>query len=456
MRIFVKTLGCRANRYESEKLMNQLVDAGHALVAGADDAEVVIVNTCTVTHTADRKSRQEIYPHVGASVGSSCDNENSNSQAKVAKADEAVSEEDTVRKHEPLAAKNLNLQSQRYPTEAPKKCVVVFGCGPRASEYEIEGVDLVAKEPAEVLEFLGKGDRGEADEVFMTRANLKIQDGCENFCTYCIVPFARGKCASKPYDELLLEAAQIVVSGAKEIVLTGINIGEWRDDHLDFWDIMKILLDELPVRIRISSIEPFDFDKKVEEVLNHPNFCRHLHICAQSGCDSVLKRMGRKRQARDFKDLIKKIRSVVPEIAITTDIITGFPGETEKEHKETMKFLKDVGFAKVHVFKFSRREGTPAAKAKEQVPYPVKVARSREIRDLADKMRCEYQEKFVGRTLEVLFEQEKGGVWLGTTDNYLQVEIKGDADLRNELRSVRLGMLKKSGRFKGRSVECRG
>ncbi len=399
MRIFVKTLGCRSNRYESEKLMDQLAARGHALIADPESADVVIVNTCTVTHVADRKSKQEIYPYLD-------------------------------------------------------KKVVVFGCGPRvsASDYEIDGVDLVAQEPSEVLEFLGDGDSGPSEDVFMTRANLKIQDGCENYCTYCIIPFARGKCVSKPYDEILHDASKLILGGAKEIVLTGINICEWQDSGMDFWGLMLVLLEELPARIRISSLEPFLFDERTIEIFTHPNFCRHLHICAQSGSDTVLQRMGRHYKTSDFKKLIEKIRAIVPEIAITTDIITGFPGESDKEHRETLDFLKDVQFAKVHTFKYSKREGTPAAKVKEQVPYSTKVKRSREIRKLADEMRLRYQEKFIGSTEVVLFEHQKNGVWIGTTDNYLQVELKSSADLQNEMRNVRLGMLKSNGRFKGRIV----
>lgn len=391
MLIFIKTLGCRANRYESEKLASRLADAGHEVVSEPDGADVVIVNTCTVTHAADRKSRQEIYPWL-------------------------------------------------------EKQVVVFGCGARVNPGQFKGVSLVASEPEEVVGFLGEGSSGKMDDVFLTRSNLKIQDGCCHFCTYCIVPFARGKCASKPFDEILEEARMLE---AKEVVLTGINIGNWEDKGMDFWGLMKVLLDKIDARIRISSIEPFIFDKKVKKILEHPRFCKHLHICLQSGCDEVLKRMGRNYKTADFEDLIKKIREVVPDIAITTDVIVGFPGETEAQHKESLKFLKKVGFAKVHVFKFSKREGTPAAKAKEQVPYPTKVKRSREARKLAEKMRREYMERFAGDTREVLFEQQKNGVWIGTTDNYLQVELKDDRDLRNCLMEVRLGKLKANGRFKG-------
>ncbi len=398
MKIFVKTLGCRANRYESEKLMDQLIQNGHSFVANSKESNCVIVNTCTVTHVADRKSRQEIYPHTD-------------------------------------------------------KTVIVFGCGPRTDKesYQLDGVDFVATEPSEVLDFLGEDSDGGADDVFLTRANLKIQDGCENYCTYCIIPFARGKCTSKPLDELLAETDKMVANGVKEVVLTGINIGKWVDGEMDFWDLMKLLLDKYDIRIRISSVEPFDFEEKVKTVLTHPNFCRHLHICAQSGCDTVLTRMGRQYKTEKFKSLIAKIREFVPEIAITTDIIVGFPGETNEEHKETLAFIKRVNFAKVHTFKYSKRKGTPAAKAAGQIPYDVKVARSKNVRNLEAELRNEYLENFVGKTMPVLFEQEKNGVWLGTTDNYMQVGLKSGKDLRNQVVPVRLGAITR-GRFKGRVV----
>ncbi len=400
MKIFVKTLGCRANRYESEKLIDNLIERGHQFVANSNDAEAVIVNTCTVTHVADRKSRQEIYPHAD-------------------------------------------------------KTVIVFGCGPRTNKeaYALDGVDLVATEPSEVLDFLGEEKKlgGCTNNVFVARANLKIQDGCENYCTYCIIPFARGKCTSKPLAELISEADKMVANGVKEIVLTGINIGEWREGKMDFWDLMKMLLDKYEIRIRISSVEPFNFVKKVETVLAHPNFCRHLHICAQSGCDTVLTRMGRHYKTADFEKLIKKIREISPEIAITTDLIVGFPGETDEEQHETLQFLKKIGFAKVHTFKYSKREGTPAAKAKGQVPYEIKVERAKEVRDLSDKMRLTYLEKFVGKTMDVLFEQSKNGTWLGTTDNYMPVCLKSTQHLRNQVMRLRLGAISR-GRFKGKMV----
>ncbi len=389
MKIFVKTLGCRANRYESEKLIDKLCSMGHSFVSDPCEADTVIVNTCTVTHTADRKSRQEFYPFL----------------------------------------------------KSDKK-VIVFGCGPRvAREHfeKIEGIDFIAKEPAEIIKHLGKTNvKPESCDLFVTRSNLKIQDGCENFCTYCIVPFARGKCKSKPYKDVLREAAELADKGAKEIVLTGINIGEWKDGKLDFWDLAKELLNRFDFRIRISSLEPFLFDEKTADVLKHKNFCQHLHICAQSGSDSVLKGMGRHYKAADFKKLISKIRDVAPDIAITTDIITGFPGETEFEYQETLRFISDIEFAKVHTFKYSKREGTPAAKAKGQVPYSIKAKRASQIRKLSADLRKKYLGKFIGSDMEVLFERQKNGVFTGTTRNYIKVKLKSSEDLTNKIKIVKV------------------
>jgi threonylcarbamoyladenosine tRNA methylthiotransferase MtaB len=422
MRMAIKTLGCRANRADSDRLAEKIIAWGGDGVEvfefnnaddRIDDVDVCLVNTCTVTHVADRKSRSA-----------------------------------------------TSVFRRVYPSAK----IVVLGCGPRVdrSGYEkSESVDFVASEPEEVLKFLeelgcdrGKSKAGVRGE--RTRAVLRIQDGCNNFCTYCIIPFARGREKSVPADEVLTDLHEKVSAGFKEIVLTGINIGNWEDSANGCKNlavlIMRILDETSLERLRLSSIEPQNFVSEFEELLAPEKyagrFCPHLHMSLQSGSDSILKAMKRRYDTLLYKKVAHKLRELSPGIALTTDVIVGFPGETDENFQESFDFVREIGFAKVHVFPYSKRVGTKAALMDGQVPEQAKKQRAKKMQDLSDELREEFFESQVGQVMPVLFEQKVRGrtdFWEGFTPNYIKVRVCFDGDLLNEIADVRLGRLADGG-----------
>jgi len=280
-----------------------------------------------------------------------------------------------------------------------------------------------------------------------TRAFLKIQEGCNNFCTFCIIPWSRGLSRSREAESVLNQARQLVGAGYKEIVLTGIHTGGYGDDMENYdltdllWDLDKV---EGLERIRISSIEASQIDDRMIEVLNKSSkMCRHLHIPLQAGNDEVLKRMRRKYTTQEFAEKIARIREAMPNVAITTDVIVGFPGETDEHFRQSYEFMKQVGFSEMHVFPYSKRTGTPAARMEDQVDEEVKHARVHELIDLSEQMQLEYAQKFVGEVVDVIPERNtKGdqgaGMVMGYSDNYLQVIFEGDESLIGQLCRVKI------------------
>ncbi|MBU1992516.1 MiaB/RimO family radical SAM methylthiotransferase, partial [Patescibacteria group bacterium] len=253
-----------------------------------------------------------------------------------------------------------------------------------------------------------------------TRAVIKVQDGCNNFCTYCIVPHSRGREVSYPVERIMKEIKEKEKQGFKEIVLTGIHIGHFKQGDLDLAGLVWKILKETDIpRVRLSSLEPQNFSDEFLKLLKEPRFCRHLHMSLQSGCDEILKKMNRKYDTKLFADVCKKIRKIAPETAVTTDVITGFPGETEKHHEESMKFAKEIGFAKLHVFPFSRRPKTPAYSMPNQVPTDVKRARADEFRKVGDKLREKFIRDQLGKEFPVLVEDHNAG-W---TNNYIKAKV---------------------------------
>jgi len=274
-----------------------------------------------------------------------------------------------------------------------------------------------------------------------TRAVMKVQDGCNNFCSYCIIPFARGREKSFPMKDILNEAKKLCKQGYKEIVLTGINIGNWREKvenrELDLGDLIINILDKTPIaRVRLSSIEPQNFSESFEKLLKDPKysarFCPHLHMSLQSGSDDVLKAMRRHYDTKLYKKVAQKLKKLAPEIALTTDVIVGFPGETDKNFEESYEFVKAIGFAKVHVFPYSKRSGTVAALLPNQIPDDVKKSRARKLQKLSDELRLKFFEAQIGGFYPVLIEnQNSKKEWLGLTPNYIQVRIQGCVNSKN-------------------------
>ncbi len=387
MNIVIKTLGCKANRYESDKIQSYFEDKHlvvDAAVATLKHADIVIINTCTVTHAADRKSRQAILP-----------------------------------------LKKL------YPDAK----IIIFGCGVNVDTKgysDLPIVDYAVKETDELIkliEEISKTVKSKEDHSHLqknrTRALIKIQDGCNNFCAYCIVPFARGREKSTPFYEIIEEINDKVDKGYKEAVLTGINIGAYKNNNLDLADLIELILRDTKIeRLRLSSIEPQNFNYKFLELLKDKRFCQHLHISLQSGCDETLKLMRRRYDTNMYFEMIKSLRKAAPNISITTDIIVGFPGETEGHFIETINFIKKVGFSKIHIFPYSKRTGTAAATFPNQIPENVKKERCIYLSEIEKQLRHDFYEKNLNKTEEVLIESiDKKGFAIGFTSNYLKTRI---------------------------------
>lgn len=402
MNIVIKTLGCKANRYESDKIRDKFGDRFNVIDAQTkqlDKADIIIVNTCTVTHVADRKSRQAIS----------------------------------------------NLKSQ-YPSAK----VIVFGCGANTDKdgyAELPNVDYVIQEPQKLYDLLEKLSekfvntcKTESFNETRTRALIKIQDGCNNFCSYCIIPYARGREKSRLLKEIIEEINEKCEKGYKEVVLTGINIGMWKEGGKDLADLINDILDKTNIpRLRLSSIEPQNFSKKFLGLFKNPRFCHHLHISLQSGSDTILKSMRRHYDLALFEKMIDDLRIASPFISITTDVIVGFPGETDELFAETLEFVKKMKFSKIHIFPYSKRKGTLAANMPNQVPYDVKKQRCRQLAAIEKEMRLKFYKKNIGRSDNVLIEViDENGVAGGFTSNYLRTRIqqKIDSDKTNTITNV--------------------
>ena len=417
MKIAFYTLGCKVNQYETQALEQLVTQRGHSLVPFEEAADAYVINTCTVTAVSDKKSRQVI---------------------------------------------------RRARKAAPDAVIAVCGCYPQTHPDDVEklGVDLIA----------GTGDRTgfvdllerewsdrqpitALDDAFSrrtfeplpagglegrTRAMLKMEDGCVNFCSYCIIPYARGRIRSLPVEDCVRQARELVEQGYQEIVLTGIEISSWGQDlegEETLIDAVEAICRALPghIRVRLGSLEPRtitkDFCRRCAAL---ENLCPHFHLSMQSGCDSVLARMNRKYDSARYYESVQLLREVYDRPGITTDLIVGFPGETEEEFSQTLDFIQKCAFSAMHIFPYSRRPGTPAAKMPGQVPNAEKEARCRRAAQVAQKMEEDYLDSFLGQEVPVLFEEEREGFWRGHTTRYVQVAAQSGEDLHNRLCTVRL------------------
>lgn len=414
-----QTLGCKVNHYETEAVWQLFKDAGYGRVDFADHADVYVVNTCTVTNTGDKKSRQVI---------------------------------------------------RRAIRQNPDSVICVTGCYAQTSPAEImaiPGVDVVVgtqdrhkmigyieqfREERMPINAVGNIMKAKVYEELdvpaftdRTRASLKIQEGCNNFCTFCIIPWARGLMRSRQPEDVLKQAQQLVDAGYKEIVLTGIHTGGYGEDLKDY-NLAKLLKALESVtgleRLRISSIEASQITDEVLDVLkDSPIVVRHLHVPIQSASDTVLRRMHRKYTMAEFGERITRLKEVLPDCAITSDVIVGFPGETEEEFMETFNFINDHKFSELHVFPYSKRTGTPAAMMDDQVDENIKEQRVARLIALSDQLAKEYASKYEGELLEIIpeeFSEEAGGRLVGYTDNYLRVAIEGDESLIGQLVRVKI------------------
>lgn len=408
------TLGCRVNQYETEAIAESFIKKGYEIVNFDDYADVYIINTCTVTNMSDRKSRQ------------------------------------MIRK-----TKKIN----------PNAVVVAAGCYAQVSPDEaakIEGVDIVigTSEKGRIIELVEEYKKNgrkinivknimnirgfeelEIDEYQdRTRAFLKIQDGCDRYCSYCLIPFARGPVRSRTPQNIFNEVLKLSKKGFKEIILSGIHVASYGKDigNVNLVDVIKGVneIDGIE-RIRIGSVDPTFFTNKViDEISSVEKLCPHFHLSLQSGCDETLKRMNRHYTTNEYKDIVESLRKAFKDVSITTDVIVGFPGETEDEFKMTYDFLRDIKLSKMHVFKYSPRKGTRAAAYKEQVKPEIKEARSNMLLELDEILEREFIEGFVSSTMDVLFEELNNGVSSGYTRNYIKVLADTSKDISGEIHDV--------------------
>ena len=392
-RVAFRTLGCRLNQYETDALAADFDAAGYTVVPFDEPADVYVLNSCTITAQADRKSRNLVYRALrreqATVVLTGCFAERSgpdfarDGRVLVVGNDAKYDIRRIVEAADPASA-----AAPPTTTAAP-----AFAAGP--ADASAVAADRFGFAPT----------RG----VFHTRAAVKIQDGCDRFCTYCIVPRVRGRAVSREPASVLEEVRKVVANGARELVVTGVNLGRYGAGGLDFTGLLARILDTLPadgsVRLRISSLEPDGLDERFPRLFEDPRLMPHVHLCLQSGSDAVLRRMGRRYAVSDFRRIATRLRAVDPDLNLTTDMIVGFPGETEADFAQSVAAAWELGFGHIHVFPFSPREGTPAARRDDGVASRVKTERARRLRETAGELKRRYYGRMVGREDEVLAER---------------------------------------------------
>ncbi|SHG90934.1 tRNA (N(6)-L-threonylcarbamoyladenosine(37)-C(2))-methylthiotransferase MtaB [Tepidibacter thalassicus] len=418
--ISIFTLGCKVNQYETEAMMELFKKSSYEIVDCEEYADIYVINTCTVTNMSDRKSRQFIR---------------------------------RAKKKNPLS---IIVVVGCYSQVAPEEILdieevnIVMGTNDRNKIVEIvKNVDSNTKlstvddimKVREFEEMQIKEVRGK------TRAFLKIQEGCDRFCSYCIIPYARGPVRSRLLENIVNEVKKLSNNGFKEIVLTGIHVASYGKDlgNVNLLDVLReIHKIEGIQRIRLSSVEPLLMtDSFIKEIASMDKICPHFHLSLQSGCDETLKRMNRKYTTKQYRDIVEKIRKNIKDASITTDVIVGFPGETDKEFEVTYNFLKEIQLSQMHIFKYSPRKGTPAASMKNQVDPKVKQIRSEKLINLSKENYIKFTSKFIGEIVPVLFEQKlENGYYEGLTPNYIRVLVKEEEDIEGKILNVKLNKIK--------------
>ena len=409
------TLGCKVNTYESNAMLKIFNEAGYQEVDFKEIADVYVINTCTVTNTGDSKSRQMIRK--------------------------------AIRKNPQATVCVVGCYSQIAPEEIEQIEGVGVVLGTQHRKDIVKYVDEYLKTGKPVIKVdnvmnLKKFEDLNIDRFKNTRAFLKIQDGCNNFCTYCIIPYARGRVRSRDKDSVLNQAKTLVANGYVEIVLTGIHTAGYGED-LDNYSFYDLLVDLVKIdglkRLRISSIETSQISDEIINLIGSNDIIvDHLHIPLQSGCDATLKRMNRKYTTSQYLEKINKIRKYLPNIAFTTDVIVGFPGESDEEFEETYNFIKEVNYSELHVFPYSPRRNTPAAKMKDQVDDKIKHERVNRLLELSKELNRDFALKQIGKTLKVLFEKRDGDYLVGHASDYLKVRVKTTDNLIGEIVEVKI------------------
>jgi len=416
MRVAFYTLGCKVNQYETEVLKTRFEEAGFSVVEDRDFAEVYILNSCTVTASGDRKTRQILHRF--------------------------------ARQNPDAVIALCGCMPQAFPETADvlTEAQIVTGAQNRAAliDYVKRAlktgeriVDIHPHQPGESFEAMKATSFSEH-----TRAFVKIEDGCDRWCSYCIIPKARGFIRSKPLDALREELEGLAQNGYQEIVLVGINLSSYGKEtgfRFRLADAVETACSINGIkRVRLGSIEPeLLLDEDIKRLAAQEKFCPQFHLSLQSGCDETLKRMNRHYDTAFYRELVRKLRAAFPDAAMTTDVMVGFAGETEEEFEASCRFVEEIGFAKAHVFAYSIREGTRAAKFKDQPTKKQKEIRSAKMMEISDRCRKKYEESLIGKTVEVLFETKRSAAQLaGYAKNYIPVVVESDRDLRNEIHKV--------------------
>ncbi len=391
-KVAFKTLGCRLNQYETDAIAWEFNHHGYQLVGFNEEADAYVINTCTVTNHSDHKSRYEI------------------NKAARKKAVLVVTGCMAASAKEQLMARN----DITYVVENDRKLSIFSLLNAHFKGELIHSDDLTKDVFGYTL----------AGKVFHTRSLVKIQDGCNRFCTFCIVPYVRGRATSRPADSIISDIRQLVDNGSREIVITGVNIGRYRHENISFESLVENILD-LPgnFRLRISSIEPDGFGERLLDLFSHPKLTPYLHLCLQSGSDTILNKMKRSYTVRQYMNMVHILRSRYPSFNLTTDIMVGFPGETEQDFEETCRIARDAAFSHIHTFKFSPRKGTQAEKLNDHVPEIVKNIRSVKIREISDHNKRTFRKSLIGATQEVLIETVANNRGKGYGEHFVPVQI---------------------------------
>ena len=414
------TLGCKVNQYETNAMAQKFLEKGYKVIEeyeqNGEKPDICIINTCTVTNMSDRKSRQMLRR----------EKENNKNVIVVAVgcyAQVAKNELNKIPEIDLVLGNNEKVDIVKY-----------------VEDYINENENNIEIE--DVMQSRLFSDFGDITFTEKTRAVVKIQDGCDRFCSYCIIPYARGRVRSRKPESIISEITKIAEKDIKEVVITGIHIASYGKDFKEEYKLIDLLEEINKIegieRIRLGSIEPLLItDEFVERLKKLDKICHHFHLSLQSGCDETLKRMNRRYTTEQFKEIVKRLRNTYSDVNLTTDIIVGFPGETEEEFEKTYKFLDEIKFYKMHIFKYSQRKGTKAAVMQNQIPGDIKELRSRRLIELSNKNEFEINQKYIGKKVEVLFEEEKEGCYKGHTANYILIYCKDEKEnLANKIQKV--------------------
>ena len=409
-KVSFKTLGCRLNQYETDALVTRFHQAGYQVVDYATPADITVINTCTVTNQSDQKSRNTINQAArknpaGLMVVTGCMANNHKEQLE--DNEKITYVVDNERKSQIVSLVDAHFKGE-----------VVH---PDSYSGDVFGFETV-------------------DKSLHTRTSIKVQDGCDNFCTYCIVPSVRGRAVSRPLEEILENIRRVVDNGFKEIVITGVNIGRYDFEQYNLERALEKMV-ELPgdFRIRISSMEPDGFGPEFYKIFQHPKMAPHLHLCIQSGSDPILKKMRRMYTTRSFMDIVDNFRKEISDFNFTTDVIVGFPGESETDFAETARVVKEALFSHVHTFRYSRRKGTRADRLEEQLEERIKAERSEVIRQISEENRMLYMESMLGKRQRVLIEKVSDkGMAQGYGEHYLPVRFSTADRTKNVFQDIML------------------